>query len=356
MTTFFTALRPLLHQLSPETAHNAGLCALKYGLLPAAAPLDDQSLHTEILGLHFSNPVGLAAGFDKNAVAIDALLAQGFGFVEAGTVTPKAQPGNPKPRIFRLPQDEAVINRLGFNNDGLENYVRNFSRHDKRKGIAGANIGKNKDSIDAVEDYVKGIEAVYTLADYITINISSPNTKGLRDLQKRDALDLLLKTLAKTRNDCAEKHKNRVPLLLKVAPDLDIREKEDIAGLVLAHGMDGMIVSNTTISRSDTLNSICKNEQGGLSGRPLFTLSSAALSDFYRLTKATIPLIGAGGISSAQEAYAKICSGASLVQLYTALVYRGFGVVREIQRGLSEYLKRDGLTQISQAVGSANKN
>ncbi|MFW0777980.1 MAG: quinone-dependent dihydroorotate dehydrogenase [Rickettsiales bacterium] len=348
----FSLIRPIIHLLPPEQAHNLGLFALAHGLLPAAKPFDDPMLHVDVMGLHFSNPVGLAAGFDKNAIAVDGLLAQGFGFVEAGTTTPRPQPGNDRPRIFRLKEDEAVINRLGFNNHGHEIFTRNFCVHGKHNGVVGANIGKNKDSADALHDYAHGIKAVYAMADYITINISSPNTKGLRDLQQQEALDILLKELMKVRNESADISHRKVPLILKVAPDLTKEQKQDVAKLVMAHKLDGMIVSNTTISRPDALRSANKKEEGGLSGKPLSGLSTEALADFYRLTSGTIPLIGVGGIASAEDAYAKIRSGASLVQLYTALVYQGFGVVREIQHGLVELLKRDGFTNITQAIGA----
>lgn len=351
MTNAFRMMRPLIHGLlPPEAAHNLGLWALSRGVLPAPAFKRFPELETTVFGLRFANPIGLAAGFDKNAVAINGLFAQGFGFVEAGTATPLPQPGNPKPRIFRLTQEEAVINRLGFNNGGLDRYLAHFSARDKSKGIAGANIGKNKDG-EAIADYVTGIKAVYPLADYITVNISSPNTQGLRALQERDALTQLLDAVRNTRGECAQLHAKQVPLLLKVAPDLTAAEREAIAELVLAYGVDGMIVSNTTISRPETLQSPHRGEQGGLSGKPLMGLSTEALKDFYRLTGGKLPLIGVGGIASAQDAYTKIRAGATLVQLYTALVYQGFAVVRDIQAGLAELLRKDGFTHIGQAVG-----
>lgn len=342
-------LLKLLHCLPPETAHHLGLFALRYRLLPAQTADNDPALAVNVFGLSFSNPIGLAAGFDKNAVAVDGVLAQGFGFIEAGTVTPLAQDGNPKPRIFRLREDAAVINRLGFNNDGLASFVENLKTR-RRNGIVGANIGKNRDG-DALADYTACLKAVYPYADYIAVNISSPNTQGLRDLQKRGALAELLTALSAARAACAVTHKKTVPLLLKIAPDLDQREKEDIAELALAKEISGLIVSNTSLSRPDSLKGLHKNEQGGLSGRPLFALSTATLSDMYRLTHGRIPLVGVGGIASAEDAYGKIRAGASLVQLYTALVYQGFGVVRDIRVGLPALLSRDGFTHISQAVG-----
>ncbi len=345
------SLISLAQCLPPEAAHNLGLWALQRNLVPKAAPLVLDALKTRAFGLEFANPVGLAAGFDKNAVAVNGLFGQGFGFIEAGTVTPLAQPGNPKPRIFRLKADKAVINRLGFNNGGLEGFLANFAQADKRKGIAGANIGKNKATVDAVSDYVIGLKAVYGAADYVTINISSPNTQGLRALQGREALGQLLRALQATRAECMTTSGKTTPMLLKVAPDLTAGETEDVVEMVLQFGVDGIIVSNTTVSRPVSLMSNYAAQTGGLSGKPLFSLSTEMLRNFYTLTGGKLPLIGVGGIASAHDAYMKIRAGASLVQLYTALVYQGFGVVREIQVGLAELLKRDGLTHVGQAVG-----
>lgn len=350
MTTFFNIMRPLIHCLPPETAHALGLSAVRF--LPRMPAARHPALAVSALGYVFPGPIGLAAGFDKNAEATDALLAQGFSFVEAGTVTPKPQAGNPAPRLFRLAEDEAVINRLGFNSEGLSAFVKNLNGRDRSRGIVGANIGKNKDSADAAADYVESLHAVYPYADYIAINISSPNTPGLRALQKRAALDALLGELAAAREASASVHGRRVPLLLKVAPDLGHQEKEDIADKSMLHGMDGLIVGNTTLSRPISLKSWTAAEQGGLSGKPLFDLSTQVLRDFYKLTSGRMLLVGAGGIASATDAYIKIRAGATLLQLYTAIVYQGFGVVREIENGLLALLKRDGLTHISQAVGA----
>lgn len=347
----FTLMRPFLHRLPPEVAHNLGLWVLRHGLLPSAPAEFFPSLEIQTLGMRFANPIGLAAGFDKNAIAMNALLGQGFGFIEAGTVTPEPQPGNPKPRIFRLREDAAIINRLGFNNNGLQPFVEHFKQRDKSKGIAGANIGRNKNSTDAVADYVKGLQAVYPYADYITVNISSPNTQGLRALQGREALTELLAALQLARRDCMKMHGGNVPLLLKIAPDLSDSEMEDVAEIVLAHGIDGVIVSNTTISRPSHLQSRYCGETGGLSGKPLLEFSTERLKHFYRLTGGKLPLIGVGGISNAQDAYMKIRSGATLVQCYTVLAYEGFSVVNDIRRGLEALLARDGLTHIQQAVG-----
>lgn len=344
-------LRPLIFCLPPEMAHNLSVMALQNRLLFEAPPKIYSALETNWCGLHFRNPVGLAAGFDKNARAVDGLLVQGFGFVEAGTVTPLAQPGNPQPRLFRLIEDEAVINRLGFNNDGLKSFVKHYSARDRRKGVAGANIGKNKNSDDAVSDYVTCMKAVYAHADYITVNVSSPNTQGLRDLQKSDALGALLSALSEVRNEAMRRGQARVPLLLKIAPDLDASDKEGIAQAALANGVEGLIISNTTVSRPGHLKSPLAAEQGGLSGRPLFDLSTQTLSDMYRLTGGTLMLIGVGGIAGAEDAYRKIRAGAGLVQLYSALVYQGFGLVNAICEGLVQCLKRDGFSHISEAVG-----
>jgi len=355
MTSIYTLLRPLIFKLEPERAHQLAIALLSHSLVPATRQQADPMLGTQALGLRFNNPVGLAAGFDKNAEVMDAMLAQGFGFVEAGTVTPKPQPGNPKPRIFRLAEDQAIINRLGFNNRGLDRFVWNLHRRQKSLGVVGANIGKNKDTDEAVHDYALGLRAVYAACDYVTINISSPNTTGLRDLQQRSALDQLLGTLMRTRGECELLHNKRLPLLLKVAPDLAEEEKRDIAELALSHKLDGLIVSNTTISRPPHLNSPQRTQQGGLSGKPLFELSTQALADFYRLTGGRLLLVGAGGVSSPADAYAKIRAGATLVQLYSALVYHGLSLVREITAGLPALLRKDGFSHVSQAIGADHR-
>lgn len=354
MVDIFSLARPFLHSLYPETAHEIGLFALRYNLLPTQKIPENPTLAQSILGMKFKTPIGLAAGFDKNAVAVNPLLKQGFGFVEAGTVTPLPQSGNPKPRVFRLSEDKAIINRLGFNNNGLECFIKHFSQHDKKLGIAGANIGKNKDSENAAEDYVRGLHAVYPYADYITINISSPNTKGLRDLQQRAALFELLSELTKARNAATLTHKKRVPLFLKIAPDINGEQREDIAETVLICGIDGLIISNTTISRPASLISKHRAENGGLSGAPLFPLSTLTLTEMYKLTGGKIPIIGVGGVSSAEDAYAKICAGASLVQLYSALVYQGFGLIRTITNELPKLLIRDGFSNIKEAIGTGS--
>ena len=353
MCNLFSIARPFLHLLPPEMAHELSFCAVRYGFLPSGKISTDPIISQNIFGLEFKNPLGMAAGFDKNAVAINSLLKQGFGFVEAGTVTPLPQSGNERPRVFRLSEDHAVVNRLGFNNKGLEYFIRHFYRRDKKLGIAGANIGKNKDTEKAVDDYVRALHTVYPHADYITINISSPNTKGLRDLQQREALSGLLVELSKARSDATVHHGKRVPLLLKIAPDIDYRQQEDIAEALLLYAIDGLIISNTTISRPASLISKNRNESGGLSGKPLFQLSTMVLAEMYKLTGGKIPIIGVGGISSAEDAYTKIRAGACLVQLYSALIYQGFSLVRDINNQLPQLLRRDGFTHISEAIGTA---
>jgi len=348
---YYKSIGPLIRLLPAETAHNAALCALSTGLYPAAPTQSYPTLHAEYLGLSFKNPVGLAAGFDKNAETVNALTAQGFGFVEAGTVTPLPQPGNPRPRMFRLSEDHAVINRLGFNNQGMHVFARNLKKR-KNNGIVGANIGRNKDSLDAVYDYTAALGSVYHLVDYITINISSPNTVGLRDLQQKQTLSALMQAIGKKRDELTAVTSKRKPILYKIAPDLTPQDKEDIVEVALAHHVDGLILTNTTISRPETLQNAAKSEAGGLSGTPLFELSTETLRDIYRLSQGKILLIGVGGIASADDAYTKIKAGASLVQLYTALVYQGFSLVQRINEGLVQRLERDGFKSLKEAVGA----
>ncbi len=343
-----------LHLLPPETAHNLTLAALQSGFAPVTPLEADPILRTQAFGLSFSNPVGIAAGFDKNAVAVVPLLRWGFGFVEAGTVTPRPQPGNPQPRLFRVPSARAVINRLGFNNEGLDAYMERLQKlaEDpiRRGGIVGANLGKNKNSADAIEDYVTGVKAASKFADYVVINISSPNTPGLRGLQNKKELAALLASVQKTRRDLQVAR--LPPLLVKIAPDLDEQALNDIAETALAAAIDGLIIGNTTISRPSEIPEYLAKEAGGLSGKPLFALSTAILRQMHKLTKGQIPLIGVGGISSAEDAYKKIRAGASLVQLYTALVYEGPMLVAKINEGLAERLRRDGFASLSAAVGT----
>lgn len=348
LMTLYDLAKPFLFLFSAERAHSLAILALKTGLLPGEKREQDKALSQKLWGLDFPNPIGLAAGFDKNAEVYAPMLKQGFGFVETGTVTPLAQSGNEKPRIFRLTEDRAVINRLGFNNEGLDYYVNQLKTRSSEDGIVGANIGANKLSEDQIEDYVIGLKRVLGLADYFTINISSPNTPGLRALQGREALDELLSKLKAVRDDA--KLEKIPPLFLKIAPDLNGNECEDIAEVILKHEMDGLIVSNTTLSR-DGLTSTLKNEAGGLSGEPLFKLSTDILSKMYSLTGGKIPLIGVGGVSSGKQAYEKIKAGASLVQIYSALVYHGPGLVREINCELEMLIKKDGFSNVAEAIG-----
>jgi dihydroorotate dehydrogenase len=341
----------LLRLLPAERAHRLSLRLLTS--MPRAwlgtNGADDPILASHLFGLDFPNPVGLAAGYDKNAEAFIAALALGFGFVEIGSVTPRPQPGNPRPRLFRLGEDRAVINRMGFNNDGLDAVAARLARR-QGHGIIGANLGKNKDSADAAADYVAGVRVLGPHADYLVINVSSPNTPGLRALQGREPLAALIAAVRGARK--AE----RPPLLLKIAPDLTESDKQDIAEVALSSGLDGLIVSNTTIARPDSLRSAAKAETGGLSGRPLFAPSTALLADMYRLTRGSLPLIGVGGISSVEDAYAKIRAGASLLQIYTALVYEGVGLIGRIKSGLVVKLRADGFTSLAEAVGADHRS
>lgn len=340
--------RPLLNRLDPELAHSLTIQSLELLRYPSLPPEDDPRLQIQTLGMKFPNPVGLAAGFDKNAAVTRQMLAFGFGFVEAGTVTPLPQNGNPRPRIFRLSEDRGIINRLGFNNEGIERAKEKLQTVQNNFGIRGINIGANKDATDRIADYVTGLRELAPLAHYVTVNISSPNTPGLRGLQNRSELDSLLTAVL------AERRKlTRIPpLLVKIAPDLDEQACEDIAGLALTHGIDGLIVSNTTIERPTSLRGAYRQETGGLSGAPLFALSTQVLRTMHRLTKGQLVLVGVGGISSGEDAYAKIRAGASLVQLYTAMAYEGPGIVRRIKRELLRCLDRDGINTVAEAVGT----
>jgi dihydroorotate dehydrogenase len=340
----FAALRPLLFALDPETAHNATLLALRSGLVPQS-PADDPILATNLAGLALPNPIGLAAGFDKDVMVPDAMLRLGFGFVECGSVTPRPQDGNPKPRIFRLVEDTAVINRLGFNNRGLEHAVVRLQARRGSPGVVGINLGANKDASDRTADYVTGVRAAAALASYVTVNISSPNTPGLRALQDGTALADLVARVIEARGNLA------APLFVKVAPDLEPQDFDTIARIALDGGVDGLIVSNTTISRPP-LASAHAGETGGLSGAPLKPLALAALHGFARATGGALPLIAAGGIASGADAYARIRAGASAVQLYSALVYEGPGLVQRIKAELAALLRRDGFVSVAAAVGA----
>jgi dihydroorotate dehydrogenase len=353
MPNLYPLIRLPLRRLPREAAHELTLRGLELGLgrflgVAAAPDPDPPVLAQRLWGLDFANPVGLAAGYDKDARVPDAMVQLGFGFVEVGTVTPRPQPGNPKPRLFRLEQDQAVINRMGFNSGGLDAVCERLSRR-IRSGIIGINLGKNRDTNDAAGDYAAGILRTARLADYLVVNVSSPNTPGLRELQHRAMLESLLGRLISVREETG----CRVPLLLKIAPDLTPEERRDIAQVALDSGIDGLIVSNTTVERPPGLLSRHAHEAGGLSGRPLFAPSTALLADMYRLTQGRLPLIGVGGIASAADAYAKIRAGASLVQLYTALVFLGPDLVNQIKTGLAVLLRSDGFASIAEAVGTA---
>jgi dihydroorotate dehydrogenase len=338
----------LLRQLDAETAHQLGIKALQAGLGPRQHAPDDPILATELCGLKLPNPVGLAAGFDKHAEVPGALLGAGFGFVECGTVTPLPQPGNPRPRMFRLTEDRAVINRYGFNSVGLEAFAANLGRR-ASSGVVGANIGANKEASDRTQDYVTGLKRLWPLADYFTVNVSSPNTPGLRNLQARAALDELLGRVAEARLGLG----GGKPIFLKVAPDLADPEIDDICAAVAAHGIEAIIVGNTTLTRPETLRSPLKAETGGLSGAPLLQLSNEVLKRFFERTRGgPIRLIGAGGIGSGADAYAKIRAGASAVQLYSLLALSGPGLIQDIKRDLAARLKADGFKSVAEAVGS----
>lgn len=338
---------PIARRLDPEGAHGLALRALRSLPLPRARR-DDQRLAVSAFGLSFSNPVGLAAGFDKNAEVPDAALRIGFGFVEVGTVTPRAQPGNPRPRVFRLAADEGLINRLGFNNEGFAVVRSRLVARTARGGIVGVNIGANRDSKDRAADYVAGIEAFAPIASYLTLNVSSPNTPGLRDLQAGPALDDLLARVVEARN----RTESRCPLLLKIAPDLSLAELDEVVAVARRRRIDGMIVSNTTVSRSRELRDPAAREAGGMSGRPLFALSTWLLTETFRRVDGAFPLVGAGGIDSADAAWRKIRAGASLLQLYSGLTYKGFGLVRTIKRGLVAQMERGGWRTLADVVGA----
>lgn len=335
-----------LHVLDPEDAHTAALAALKLGLGPVAGP-DDPILATTLTGLALPNPVGLAPGFDKNAEVFAPMLRAGFGFVECGTVTPEPQAGNPRPRLFRLSEDQAVINRMGFNNQGLEAFAGRLAR--RGPGMVGANFGANKDSEDRVADYVAGLTRLWGLADYYTVNISSPNTPGLRALQTKAALEDLLGRLVEAGR--ALPGGGAAPTFLKVAPDLEDGEVEAICDVVANNGLDGVIVANTTIGRPP-LRSRFAGETGGLSGAPLRALATEMLGRFHKAAAGRFELIGAGGIASGADAYTRIRAGAAAVQLYSALAYEGPGLVRRINRDLAQLLRADGFRSVGEAVGA----
>lgn len=347
MSRTYRLLRRGLFALEPERAHGLAIHTLSRGWLPRAQPAPDGRLKRSLLGLDFPNPIGLAAGLDKNAEAIDGLLGLGFGFVEVGTVTPQPQAGNPKPRLFRLPGDRALINRLGFNSEGHDATHRRLQARKGKAGIVGVNVGANRDSADRIEDYAIGVRRFADLADYLTINISSPNTPGLRDLHEKEALVGLLQRVVAARETAAR----RPPVFVKIAPDLDDKALETIVETVVAAGIEGMIVSNTTIAR-ERVKDPQAAEAGGLSGWPLMRRSNIMIAKVRRLAGTRLVLIGAGGVASPELAYVKIAAGADLVQLYTGLIYEGPGLPARILSGLVQLLERTGFESVADLVGS----
>jgi len=346
----FSILRPFLFNLDPETAHDLAIKSLKFNYLPSKVfeVEDEQILNIELLGKKFSNPIGLAAGFDKSAEAYNSLLKLGFGFVEVGTVTPLKQSGNPKPRIFRLEDDRAMINRLGFNNDGID-IIKNRIQSEKKKGILGINIGPNKNTKDQKNDFCLGLKNFFDIADYITVNISSPNTEGLRDFHNQEKLEDLIQTLNKIKKE----NKTDIPLLLKVSPDIEDNCILKIIEVAVKNDISAIILTNTTEGNRDSLVSETKKEKGGLSGEPLQQISTNMIKKFYTQLDGKIPIIGVGGINSGKSAYEKISAGASLLQLYTGLVYKGPSVAKEIKNELIQILKAEGIKNVKDAVGNS---
>ncbi|XP_051565220.1 dihydroorotate dehydrogenase (quinone), mitochondrial isoform X1 [Myxocyprinus asiaticus] len=358
---YASALMPVLQRfVGAETAHVMAVRLIGLGLVPRNSYKDPTSLEVHVMGRKFQNPVGIAAGFDKHGEAVDGLYKLGFGFVEVGTVTPKAQEGNPKPRVFRLEADQAVINRYGFNSCGLTAVFERLKAREhtqsqltKAGKPLGINLGKNKLSSDAVADYVQGVQTLGPLADYLVVNVSSPNTPDLRDLQSKEKLRHLLDKVLKARDSLQED--NRPPVLVKIAPDLSTQDKRDVAEVIMEVGVDGLMVCNTTVDRPKTLKDPQKEEKGGLSGQPLKQMSTDTVREMYTLTQGKVPIIGVGGVASGQDALDKICAGASLVQLYTALVYQGPPVVNKIKRELDDLLKAQGFTCVAEAVGAGHR-
>jgi dihydroorotate dehydrogenase len=349
---FFDRLaRPFLRALEPEDAHRLAVNLLKHAPLPQA-PADDPRLAMRVFGLNFPNPIGIAAGFDKDAEVPDALLRLGFGFVEAGTITPRPQPGNPKPRLFRLDADRGVINRLGFNSQGADAALKRLAMRANAGGVVGINVGANKESPDRVADYVELIERFAAVASYVAVNISSPNTPGLRNLQQAAALDDLLARVIDARERVAP-NAGPTPVLLKIAPDLSLPDLDDVVGIARSRRVDGMIIGNTTVSRPANLHEprIAK-EAGGLSGRPLLPLANRMLAETYVRVEGVFPLMGAGGVDTGAAALSKIRAGASLIQVYSGLVFAGIGLVADIKRGLVAALDRDRASSLSDYVGT----
>ncbi len=352
---FYRLALPVLRRFDPEQAHRFAIWSLKSGLAARLYPplADDPILATTVWGRAFGNPLGLAAGFDKNAEVPDAALALGFGFVEVGGVTPRPQSGNPAPRLFRLDGDRAVINRMGFNNDGLGVVLDRLARRARNTGPVGVNLGKNKGSTDAVADYAALAGRLALHADFLVINVSSPNTPGLRALQQTESLVAIVRAARAARDGATIGVKP--PLLIKIAPDLDSGEIADVARVALDEKLEGIVVSNTTVGRPVSLSSPLRTESGGLSGAPLFEASTRLLRRVYELTGGAIPLIGVGGIGGGADAYAKIRAGASLVQLYTAMVFEGPALIGRTKHELAVLLKRDGFASVSAAVGADHR-
>lgn len=342
--------QPLLLMMPPEQAHEATLAAMEKGLYPRATVPDDAVLAVKAMGLDFPNPVGMAPGFDKEGRVADALLDIGFGFAEIGTITPLPQPGNPSPRVFRLPQDKGIINRLGFNSGGHTAALERLQKR-RRPGIIGINVGANKESPDRAGDYVKGIEAFAGVASYYTVNISSPNTPGLRDLQAPAVLDQLLGRVMEAREKVVSRGGRRAPIAVKIAPDVAVEDLEAIVERMLANNVDAIIVGNTTLSRHGLRDADIGREAGGLSGKPLFHRSTVMLAKTARLTKGRVTLIGAGGIDSGETALAKIEAGATLVQLYSSLIYEGIGLVDRIKEHLARKARAAGVKRVQGLVG-----
>ena len=345
----FSILKPFLFNLDPETAHDLAIKSLKFNPLPRKVfeVEDEQMLKIELLGKNFPNPIGLAAGFDKSAEAYNPLLKLGFGFVEVGTVTPLKQFGNPKPRIFRLENDGALINRLGFNNDGMEVIKNRINAHGK-KGILGVNIGPNKDTKDQKNDFCLCLKNFFDIADYITVNISSPNTEGLRDFHDQEKLKDLLLALNKIKKE----NKTDIPLLLKVSPDIKDNHISEIVDMAIKNNISAIILTNTTNGNRDNLTNEIKKEEGGLSGEPLQQISTNMIKKFYKQLNGKIPIIGVGGINSGKSAYEKIIAGASLLQLYTGFVYKGPSAAKDIKKELIQILKAKGIKKIKDAIGT----
>ncbi|WP_375628289.1 quinone-dependent dihydroorotate dehydrogenase [Bartonella sp. TT67HLJMS] len=344
MSLFRCIGRSALFMLDPEQAHSLAILGLKSGL-NGCQKVIDKRLCVTVSGLEFENFIGLAAGFDKNAEVVDGIFRLGFGFTEIGTVTPKPQIGNPKPRLFRLKEDEAIINRMGFNNDGHQ-VVYNRLRARKKTGVVGVNIGANKDTVDKIDDYTVGIAHFYDVADYFTVNISSPNTPGLRDLQARDSLHLLLSAVSKARKEKENKHGFSIPIFLKIAPDLSEKELDDVAEEIKLSDFNGLIVSNTTLARQGLSNSHLSNEEGGLSGRPLFERSTIVLAKMRKKLGKDIAIIGVGGVKDAQTALEKVKAGADLIQLYSGMVYEGPNLVITILQEILQMMQQDGVDNI----------